>query len=167
MNRKWALLALMGLLGAGLSPPPLRLGKGPPPTRPAFSLTLSTPKPVYRPGEPIAMQLDAVNNSALAVTLNFNSGQRYDFTIVDEKGKTVYRWARGRAFTMALGAETLGGAKSALTYRETYIGKLSPGRYTLIGKIVAKNLPLEAMLTFSVTPTGEPEQTPEAPAPLR
>jgi hypothetical protein len=36
------------------------------------------------------------------LTLTFGSGQTYDIVVRDEKGVEVYRWSKGKAFTMAL-----------------------------------------------------------------
>lgn len=44
--------------------------------------------------------------------LTFATGQRFDFVIRNEKGEAVYRWSDGKAFTQALGTETILGERN-------------------------------------------------------
>ncbi len=67
------------------------------------------------------MTLTVKNPGKNAITLNFASGQRYDFELrrgKDKKGDLVWKWSRGRMFTMALSSLSLAPGKT-LTYTET------------------------------------------------
>ncbi|NIW35395.1 MAG: hypothetical protein GWN32_02195, partial [Gemmatimonadetes bacterium] len=68
------------------------------------------------------------NASDGPVSLEFMTGQRYDFVIADAAGEAVWRWGAGRGFVQMLGEEQLQPG-STLTYRETYTGQLAPGAY--------------------------------------
>ncbi|MCX7749394.1 MAG: BsuPI-related putative proteinase inhibitor [Clostridia bacterium] len=44
------------------------------------------------------MKLSITNNSDKTVVINHNNGQKYDFVLLDEVGKEIYRWSKGMAF---------------------------------------------------------------------
>ena len=54
----------------------------------------------------VVFTLAVTNAAAAPVTLEFSSGQTYDF-IVDDGGREVWRWSAGRFFTQALQSITL------------------------------------------------------------
>lgn len=152
--RAVACLALgIVLAGCGRSP-----GGGPERTQNQASmvvgslmLTLETDKRTYRAGEPIALQLKLNNRSDRDTTLQFSSGQRYDFQIADASGggETAWTWSADRAFIQALGAEQLA-ADGALEYREQFTGRLAPGTYKVTGFITTLGGPLQASTTITV-----------------
>ncbi|MBI4577952.1 MAG: hypothetical protein HY722_16950 [Planctomycetes bacterium] len=53
-----------------------------------------------RSGDTVRLSLGVTNTSGLPQTLSFPSGQQFDFVVRDVSGE-VWRWSRGRAFTMA------------------------------------------------------------------
>jgi hypothetical protein len=57
------------------------------------------------------------NRSDEPLTLVFNSGQQYDFWLLDGAGQTLWRWSDDRAFTMAIVERTLG--SEPWVYEET------------------------------------------------
>ena len=57
---------------------------------------------------PLATARLRLRNTAQPITLNFPSGQSFDFTITNDKGAIVYRWSDGQAFTMIFRTETFG-----------------------------------------------------------
>ena len=112
-------------------------------------LTLQTDKSSYRAGEPIELLLKLNNRSARDTTLQFSSGQRYDFQIVNESGETAWTWSADRSFIQALSSEQLG-ADAALEYREQIATPLPPGTYTVIGSITTTGMPLTAHTAITV-----------------
>lgn len=112
-------------------------------------LTVATDKLRYAPGDPITVTMAVMNRSGVAVTLNFSTGQRYDFTLKDSAGKVVWQWAAERMFTQVLGEETIvpGGE---LVYREQFTGRLAPGSYRIVGTLVAMDGPRSARATVVV-----------------
>ena len=56
----------------------------------------------FAQGETITLSLTLTNYSDEAVTLNFTSGQQYDFYVVSNQGAEIWRWSGDRAFTDAL-----------------------------------------------------------------
>lgn len=53
------------------------------------------------------MTLSITNNSDAAVTFRHGSGQKYDFVLLDSNGDELYRWSKGKFFTMALTSTTV------------------------------------------------------------
>jgi len=112
-------------------------------------LTLQTDKTAYRAAEPIELVLKLNNRSARDTTLQFSSGQRYDFQIVNESGETAWTWSADRSFMQALGSEQLTAA-GALEYREQISTPLPPGRYAVTGSITTTGSPLTARTTITI-----------------
>jgi hypothetical protein len=114
-------------------------------------LTLETDQSTYRPGEPIALLLKLNNRSSRDTTLQFSSGQRYDFQIAGASGggATAWTWSADRGFIQVLGSESLA-ADGALEYREQFTGQLGPGQYTVTGSITTMGSPLQVSTTVTV-----------------
>jgi hypothetical protein len=70
-------------------------------------LRLASDRPSYPPGAPVSLSLTVTNPGNEPVTLQFSSGQKYDFE-VRRAGQVVWRWAADRMFTQALTSLTLG-----------------------------------------------------------
>jgi hypothetical protein len=115
-----------------------------------FGLYVATDRREYSAGQPIEMELCIFNRTGQPTALQFRSGQRFDFAITDTDGKEAWRWSRGRMFTMALGTETVGPARTELTYKEKFTATLAPGTYKLTGTVTARNMPMAASLTIEV-----------------
>lgn len=81
--------------------------------------------------------LQVTNTSADPVTLEFGSGQSFDF-IVSREGQEVWRWSADRMFTQALRSEVLG-ASETRSYRATWTpGPQTPGEYRVTGILTAR-----------------------------
>ncbi len=52
--------------------------------------------------EGINASVEIRNVSKQSVELAFSSGLKYDFVLLDAQDKELYRWSRGKFFTMAL-----------------------------------------------------------------
>ena len=115
-----------------------------------FEVSLSTDKAVYRSGEPIAVTLSVSNPAGPELRLQFSSTQRFDFAIRDAKGGQVWRWSADQMFGQMLGMEVIGPARPQIIYRAEFTGKLTPGRYSVEGTLVATERPLSAALVIEV-----------------
>ncbi len=136
-------IAVGGILGSTLAGPPQAK------TFPV-SLTLKTDKKTYAATDPILFTLAAKNKTKSRVTLDFTSGQKYDFEIKSgKKGaeKTVWKWSQGMMFTMMMSAVPLAEGKS-VEFKQTYTPTndpakskdnpqkpLAPGTYTLVATL--------------------------------
>ncbi len=112
-------------------------------------VSLETDQVEYRPGQALRFRLRVVNPTAAAVTLRFNTGQRFDVTVEDRNGAVIWRWAEGKLFTQALGQETVGPGES-LSYTAIFKGQLAPATYRARGDIVCAEGPLSATTTVTV-----------------
>jgi len=115
-----------------------------------YGILLSTDNVVYQSGEIITIKLKVFNYSTETIDFHFNSSQRYDFIIEDEKGNEVWRWSDGRMFAQMLGEEILGLNNPVIIYAAEYKGKLSPGYYKITGILVAKDRPMSGSITIEV-----------------
>src|SRR5256885_2859949 len=77
----------------------------------------------------VTLTFSVTNNTASPVTVQFLSGQEYDFIIrSSDTGALVWRWSHGRAFTQALGSRTLASGET-VTWTEKWTPSRS-GTYT-------------------------------------
>lgn len=115
----------------------------------SLALRVSTTDSVYPAGTPVDVALTVTNDSTRPVTLQFRSGQRYDFLVLDSAGDTLHHWSADKGFVQMLGEEQLGPGES-LEFLETIDRPLEPGRYPLVGVLTSSSHPLEARTTFTV-----------------
>lgn len=99
-------------------------------------VSVDTDRGVYAPGDTVLLDLTLANPTDTPVTLRFPSGQRYDFTILDAAGTSVWTWSADRGFIQVLGEEQIGPGEE-LVFSETFAGGLAPGRYTVRGSVPA------------------------------
>lgn len=71
------------------------------------------------------------NDTQEAVTFNFTSGQRYDFTLTDDGGNEVFRMSSISMYTQALGEETIEAGEELPYEFQIPEANLEPGTYTL------------------------------------
>ncbi|WP_404467179.1 BsuPI-related putative proteinase inhibitor [Planococcus rifietoensis] len=71
------------------------------------------------------------NDTQEAVTFNFTSGQRYDFTLTDEQGNEVFRMSSVSMYTQALGEEIMRQGEELQYEIQVPEANLEPGTYTL------------------------------------
>ena len=114
-----------------------------------IEIAVATDKESYTSGELIELQLDITNQTGAVATFEFSNGQRFDFLIQDEAGSSVWRWSADKVFIQVLGEERLAPGES-LTYEVRFEGSLAAGTYTIVGMLVATNLPLEARTRIEV-----------------
>lgn len=106
---------------------------------PRLFVGVTTDKPVYKQGEPIAMALTVLNQGSKTYEAQFSSSKIYDFYLYDAEERLVWKWSGDKMFAMALINKRLE-PKQPLTYVETFnqillSGKqLEPGKYRLVGE---------------------------------
>lgn len=93
-------------------------------------------------GDTVQFELHITNVTAGVVELEFATAQRYDFELVDEAGRPVWRWSDGQVFAQVLGVEGVEAGES-LRYRTTWGAERRRGSYTAVGRLVAGNYPVE------------------------
>lgn len=115
-----------------------------------YGISMTTDKMKYSVGEPIKMTINIFNYTEEDVVFHFNTSQRYDFIIEDEKGNEVWRWSRDRMSAMMLGEEILGPTNTEVVYTAEYTDKLSPGYYKITGVLVAQEKPMSGSIIIEV-----------------
>ena len=147
-----AVVALMAALAGGGgcdARSPVDPDEAAPAADSSLAAEVQTDKNIYAADEPIVMTLRVTNTSDHQITLQFSSGQRYDFTIQDDSGVVLWRWSDGRAFTMALGTESLDPGES-LRYEERFSGHLDPAAYRVTGTLTVTGDPISASAMITV-----------------
>ena len=79
---------------------------------PGLTCYLSTDRGRYQPGQTVVMKMTVANPFDEPVTLQFTSGQTYDFIIRDSAGQKVWQWSDDKVFTMALQQRELAAGES-------------------------------------------------------
>lgn len=115
-----------------------------------YGISMSTDKMKYSVGESVKMTLKIFNYTEEEITFYFNTSQRYDFVIEDEKGNEIWRWSNGRMFALVLGEETLGSNNPKIIYTIEYKSELDSGNYKIIGVLVAKDKPMSGSIVIEV-----------------
>jgi hypothetical protein len=91
------------------------------------------------------LKLTVTNTSTSAVTVRFNTGQRFDFLALEAKSKRIFwRWSHGRPFTQALAAEEFkAGESKVFEATMPYVG-LPPTQYEITGFLMSQPRPTKA-----------------------
>lgn len=66
----------------------------------------------------LIMKLGIKNNSAVPVTIDYSSGQRFDIQLLDTNKEILYTWSADKSFILMLSSETLNPGQ-ALNFTET------------------------------------------------
>jgi hypothetical protein len=125
-----------------------------------FGVTVSVGRPEYvtrlEPFEPpkIEMELRVFNESNQAASIEFASGQQFDFLIQDSSGRVVWRWSEGKFFIQILGQLTLAPGESRTftashRFADELNGPMDEGLYTVTGKLASPSSRIEGKTTFS------------------
>lgn len=84
------------------------------------------------------MTLTLTNCADNSARLFYRDAQRYEFIAEDEQGQEVWRWSFDKAFTQAVGEETIGPGET-VTYSEVWEQisndgqQVDPKRYKIFG----------------------------------
>lgn len=87
------------------------------------------------------------NVGETAEELSFSSGQRAEFT-AQKDGDIVWRWSKGRMFTMALSTDQIASGE-----RRSYTGAWedpAPGEYVIVGRLEATTHDVEATIELTI-----------------
>ncbi len=109
-------------------------------------------------GEPITFDLQLTNLSNEEVTLNFTTGQQYDFYIKASSGVDLWRWSVDESFVQSQTSLEISGGESvvvSVTWDQSIFGVGNPGvgNYTVYGSFLDQS----PLAQFSFTIQEEPE----------
>jgi hypothetical protein len=111
----------------------------------------------YEPGATVRIRISARNTGDAPRTLPFSDGQRVDAELRSEDGPILLRWSDDQMFTQALGEETLPADDEGLVWELELPAPAETGRYTLVGRVTATGMTLEARVPLQVTADGTPD----------
>ena len=97
----------------------------------------------------VRFELHVTNPTTQPVTLEFPSGQRYDFVVNSRGGDVVWRWSDGQMFNMIVGQETLAPGASD-DYSETWQPGANKGDFTATGRLTTSNRRIEQHADFQI-----------------
>ncbi|MDE5412569.1 BsuPI-related putative proteinase inhibitor [Alkalihalobacterium chitinilyticum] len=101
--------------------------------------TLATSLRVDKEEDQLAFTLSLTNKGDETVTLEFPTGQLFDFIVVNEKSEVVYKYSEGMMFTQAIVQKQLG-ANETMTFTDEWDlmmngERVPPGRYRVLGEL--------------------------------
>ena len=98
----------------------------------SFSISL-TALPSEGRNSMISARLVLNNRTDQDLVLQFNSGQRFDFTVLNQRGETVYVWSSNRLFTQEARQESIKGEE---VWQDSFSpGNLPAGTYSVEGRL--------------------------------
>ncbi|MFV8827330.1 BsuPI-related putative proteinase inhibitor [Alkalihalobacterium sp. APHAB7] len=101
--------------------------------------TLATSLKVDKEEDKLAFTLSLTNKGNETVTLEFPTGQLFDFIVVNEKSEVVYKYSEGMMFTQAIVQKNLG-PNETMTFTDEWDlmvngERVPPGRYRVLGEL--------------------------------
>ncbi|HEY0671770.1 MAG TPA: BsuPI-related putative proteinase inhibitor [Longimicrobiales bacterium] len=99
-------------------------------------------------GNTVRLVLHVSNSTNRPVTLEFSSGQRYDFAIRTAEGADVWRWSADKSFIQALESQTLAPG-ATLQFAESWTGA-GKGRYVAVAELTALNHRIQESAQFEI-----------------
>lgn len=108
-------------------------------------VTFATVERSFSDKDTIPLCIQIKNMSDEVITLNYASGQRYDFAIVNSAGEQIWQWEAGRNFALVSTAVDLKVGQRQTFCENLAPGFLKPGTYTIEGKSMADELYSETL----------------------
>ena len=102
-------------------------------------------------GPEVRLRLRLANAADSAITLEFPSGQRYDFAVARPGGESLWRWSAARSFIAEYGTETLAPGE-ALEYVERWDPAGATGRVVVEATLTSANLPVGRSVDLTLPP---------------
>ncbi|MBN2235145.1 MAG: hypothetical protein JW706_08340 [Opitutales bacterium] len=113
-----------------------------------LSVKVSTDNRVYEPGKPVVMMLDARNEGDAPMRLDFASGQRFDFSVLDASGNAIWTWSANKNFVQVLGTVILQPGESLRYQTDEFIAP-EQGIFSVEGRITSTE-PFKGQSVFGV-----------------
>lgn len=103
---------------------------------------ISTPRATFAMGQTVPITFTVSNPTKTDAVYNFQTGQKFDVTILDSKGTMVWDWSRGKLFSQDLSRLTIAPHKKmdfdAVWSGRDFAGKLvPPGVYTINARMTS------------------------------
>jgi hypothetical protein len=99
-------------------------------------------------GDSVRFVLQVTNTTAEAVELEYRTGQAFDFVVLDEAGREVWRWSDGRMFTQAVRHESLGPGET-ITHAALWSSEGRPAEaYAVVGSLTVADRSVQQRTEF-------------------
>lgn len=95
----------------------------------------------------VEFTLQVTNTTDRPIELRFNSGQSYDFRVLDG-GEEIWRWSSDQMFTQALRSEELTPGGTLTYHAEWEPGEARSGELTVVGTLTSSSHPVEQSARF-------------------
>jgi hypothetical protein len=111
---------------------------------------------VARANDGYRFTLTVTNTSDKLLPFHFDSGQTYDFAVIDAAtGQEVWRWSRRMFFSQVIRDEAIAASKqwkfeAAWNGRDNDLNAVSPGQYNVIGSVATRPLIESDPVAFEV-----------------
>lgn len=125
-----------------------------------FELSVYLPQSSFPLKAVVPFTLSVTNRGDERATLFFSSGQKFDLAIIDQAGKEIWRWSRGRLFTMAIEELALEkdeevSLKILWPQADSARTPVSPGTYKAIAESKASEITEKVEIEFVVKSSVE------------
>jgi hypothetical protein len=124
---------VLAVVGGAVAGPAARV------ERQGVELVLSVDKEQYAAGEPVQMELVVRNPGPGTAAFQFSDSQRYDFLVLREDGRLVWRWSHDKMFAQVLGTLTLAPGEER-RFRERWDQRDEQGRPVPAGRYWVEGL---------------------------
>lgn len=125
-----------------------------------LELSLYVPRSTFTPGSGVPVTLSVKNVGSRSASLFFSSGKKFDFSILSSAANEIWRWSKGKVFTMAIEEINLKEGQD-ISFRATwpqmdFSGKpVPPGSYLIRGESAASQLQEKVEATIVVESSAE------------
>ena len=125
-----------------------------------LELSLYVPRSTFPPGSGVLVTISAKNMGNQSASLFFSSAKKFDVSVLDSASNEVWRWSRGKVFTMAI-EEIILKEGQDISFRATwpqvdFSGKpVPPGSYLIRGESAASQLQEKVEATIVVESSTE------------
>lgn len=97
----------------------------------------------------VRFTLNVRNNGTRMVELKFPNGKTHDFYVLDENGREVWRWSKGRMFTQTLQNKLIK-AKENAVFADSWNASNARGNFTAVAVLASANHPVEERVQFAL-----------------
>lgn len=97
----------------------------------------------------VRFTLNVQNNSRRMVELRFPNGKTHDFYVLDESGREVWRWSKGRMFTQVFQNKLIKSKDNAV-FADSWSASNAHGKFTAVAVLASVNHPVEERVEFAL-----------------
>lgn len=104
---------------------------------PKLQFSLATNKTTYKKGEAIKFMMTLKNTTSQTQSYQFNGGQSFDIDVLTTDGRLLWRWSKGKMFTMMIRGRMLPAGESQV-FNETWNAKKTDGKTLASGTYLVR-----------------------------